>query len=141
MSPMRAFAAIAALSVSPASSAVPAGTTVVVHRGDDKATGRKLPPVTMTMNIPLAGSLQHIYGAVTGLDNPQDYRVRPRERWGLKRWDAGVGRSSEFGSTEVRELRDFSRCLALFFALINHLFVLAVLRLPRERCSHVQRPQ
>lgn len=37
--------------------------------------GRKLPPVTMTMTIPLAGSLQHIYGSVQGLANPVDYRV------------------------------------------------------------------
>lgn len=40
--------------------------------------GRNLPAVEMVMHIPYAGSLQHIWGQVTGLVNPQDYKVRDR---------------------------------------------------------------
>ena len=40
--------------------------------------GRVLPAPLLTMSIPLAGSLQHIYGSVQYVDNPQTYRVRGR---------------------------------------------------------------
>jgi len=54
---------------------LPYQTSTKIMNNNNKVNGRKLPPVTMTMSIPLAGSLQHIHGTVAGLDNPTDYRV------------------------------------------------------------------
>jgi hypothetical protein len=82
MSPLSRALWVLGLSVSASAMVVrgPAyarGRAVRVLKEKD-SRGRVLPPVTLEMNIPVAGSLQHIYGQVTGLVNPQDYRVRPK---------------------------------------------------------------
>jgi hypothetical protein len=71
---LRARCALAVALASPAFAS--AFFSVRAERKLVDAQGRQLPPVTLEMAIPLSGSLQHIHGRVTGLVNPQNYRVR-----------------------------------------------------------------